>query len=239
MTKIESKIGKISTKTQPLVKNYVVDDPSMDQAMDNQNSQSSSVVESLSENWRQLSPQEYNQMRKELLERGSITATEDIIPKGAVISELTDEDKEILNKISGPVKQKENKVKNKIEILLGLKHKKIYKEIDGHKIGLKNLNSEQTKYILEQVSYLESGVDRIYTTKHMVLALALDSVDGEPISNILKSDDTLENKTEIIRNMDNSVVDELYKAYVLEIQNQISITTKDKAQEVAEEIKKQ
>ena len=72
----------------------------------------------------------------------------------------------------------------------------------------------------------------------MILTFALDSIDGENISSILGQEDTEELRLEIIKNMDPSVVDELYDIYVKEISSKINAKSNQETAETIEDIKK-
>lgn len=244
MSKLESKIGTTPMQNRP-VRHFVVEDPTVEGPQVQQE-------ENPSPQFRRISPEEYNQMRRdlsnqqELLNKSKNTgnsvifsSTEDVIPDDLGQTSISEDDKNLLNSLVNKNKKTELPTKTKIEVLLGLRKKTASKEIDGHVITLKNLRSNQTKTILESITQKKTGFDKLYATKHSVVAFALDSIDGEKIQTILGEDDSEELRIDLVSNMDPSVVDELYDLYVDKIGNKIAISEAGDSKEVMEEIKKQ
>jgi hypothetical protein len=262
MSGIESTIGKMPMSVKP-VRQLVVDDPTQPSIQQSQETSLPSI-----EKWQKISPREYNQMRRQINEQAGIeipegqspltfSATEPVFDQDSehkIIKEDADmlnmfinpnEESELAKKIATQAKSKQTlksnmkqDKKNKIEILLGLRKKTATKEIDGHIITLRNLRSNQTKKILEEIAIQNTGFGRIYTMKHMVVALALDSIDDEAVVNVLGEDDSDELRIEMVSNMDPSIVDELYDMYVKEIGNKISVNSDVEEKEIVEDTKK-
>lgn len=67
------------------------------------------------------------------------------------------------------------------------------------KIGLRNVRSAQVNRVLQEVGKQQTNLNQIYTFLYMMLAFALDSIDGENISSILGQEDTEELRLEIIK----------------------------------------
>jgi hypothetical protein len=231
---IESSIGKLPITGKP-AQTFVVDDPTAPQQR---------PAASLEP--QRMTPEEFNAYRQRLASMQNqqmnigpgapihIQGQQIDIPPGAVpIDEA-----EVMRMVGQAREQRKivtPAAKNKLELLLGLGRKKIAIDIEGHQITLKNLSSHETKLVMNAISEV-TGFERVYVAKHMTLAYAIDAVDGEPIGKILGDDDTIALRSDLIENMEASVVDKLYSSYT----SSLLVVIKDdqEAKEVSEDLKK-
>ncbi len=259
MPTINSNVGKTTSKFTP-IRNLIVDDPTqLEEEIVQQNQPN---VLPPRDHPVRMSPEQYNQMRTYLDSQKQTATTnngmyfessEPIIEDDVSdIHPVSQEDMNMMSMFMKPDTKQTSSIdfntpklntlnknsKNRIEVLLGLKKILVYKEIDDHKIGLRNVRSAQVNRVLQEVGKQQTNLDQIYTLKHMMLAFALDSIDGENISSILGQEDTEELRLEIIKNMDPSVVDELYDIYVKEISSKINAKSNKETAETIEDIKK-
>jgi len=270
MPKIQSKIGNTSTTFTP-VRNYMVDDPSLQKEQEefNNNQMEEENILPPKNKMVRITPEQYNNMRSYLKQTyhakqdenedddthfsstQSIIEDEDLIDAQPVSQEsinmintfMKPEDTSNVRtsnqNFGGPELKKLNtNKKNKIEVLLGLKKQLAYKEIDGHTIGLRNVRSAQTSRVLQEVSKSKTNLEQVYILKHMMLAFALDSIDGESIHSILDNQDTEEMRLEIISNMEPSVVDALYDMYIKDISDKINAKTPKETEQLGDDLKK-
>jgi len=247
MPEIESKIGKTSIDATPL-KTFVVDDPTTAAAAATPQPPNDPLpLKQTPGQWQRLTPEQFNRYRASLAnspmevpqELMHATSSEKVLDNLGPRFD-SEEDAAMISHFQQPIHRHDKMVdrKNVVEVLLGLKKKTATAHIDGHAISLRNLKSEETKRVLKAVRLEKDGFDQLYLTKHMVLAYALDSIDGETLEEALANVDSEKLRIDILANMDHSAVDELWEVYLKEINAAFSIRNETEAAEVASDIKK-
>jgi len=215
MVTTKSSIGEVSSTTQP-IRRFVVDDPFVDN-VDNRrdNHVDNRTVERPVEDFQQ----EMEQLKE----------------KTECNSSVLEEMQERRKKVSSISKEG----KKKLELLLGLKKDVKYTMIDNVKIGLQNLSSGDTKKMYERIYKHEDvlPVEMMFIIRNLALAFTLYSVDGELMSDVLGDFDNIDMRLDLVENMNEIAIKELYEFYEKEIAVAIPATMKEH-EEVAAQIKK-
>ena len=218
MGTIESSIGKVASKNQPM-KRFVVDDPSLGSAEHSPISPANPQAQILEEYAPDLAP--------------GITDFDNQSP-GQQLDDKTmaeyQEAKRMKNRIA-PEK------KAKLEALLGLKRIRKTVPIDNHQITLQNIGGADMHEALRAVADCKTNLDFIYKSRHVLLALSLYAIDGQEISDILGDQDNLEMRLSVVENISDDALNELHAFYDKEIGVKIPQTGKE-MQEIQSDIKK-
>jgi len=250
MGNIESKIGKTPVSSVPM-RTFTVDDPTALQDIPAANETPAHM--------KQISPQQFQEYRNQIAalkqeqSQGSsqqFGSTEDVLAPTRGTREHNPEDEQLLSMFTGnsssisrntsPVEEKmPQDRKDILEVLLGLNQKTASTEIEGHEIVLRKLKSDENKRIFKHVNKLPDPIEKIYTTKHFVLALSVVSVDGQELSEILSGgEDEDKLRLELIQNMESEAVEQLWNTYKDKISNVYNVSSPEATKEVISDLKK-
>jgi len=128
--------------------------------------------------------------------------------------------------------------KKRIEMLADIGRLHVDHEIEGHVFGLRSLKAKEMKEAVKLVSQSED-VATAFNMRDSILAFALYQIDGSSVALIL-GEDSIDSKLELLEEMEDTVVNSLYKAYAGMLKEKEEAQIKDAAdgKEVLEQIKK-
>ena len=131
----------------------------------------------------------------------------------------------------------------RIEFLTGLGRIVDSVEVEEVKFTFQSLKGEERDEIFDAISQYGtmSALKMQYAHRFQTLARALTHIHDKPFGSVIESDD-IEDKIDVIKAMDDNLLDHLYKWYQENIdkvaKDQYAITSEEDAKEVAEAIKK-
>jgi hypothetical protein len=130
--------------------------------------------------------------------------------------EIDEAERHRLQNLKKQIKTEQEKVKpnsiSRLEILSGIGRLTMEKEIGGVNFKLRSLKNRELKEVLHYLTGIESKIDEIFALKNATLAYSIYEIDGKEFWQYCIND-SLEEKIAIIEELDDFVVDELWKFY--------------------------
>lgn len=128
--------------------------------------------------------------------------------------------------------------KERVEMLTGLGRCYDTVEFEGVTFSIRSLKSKETRAVVNAANKGANASDSFFIARDHTLAYSIYEIDGEPISIVLGSD-AVEDVIAFLEEMDESLPEYIHNGYLKMIKKKkISITDKEDAKEVAEDIKK-
>ena len=127
----------------------------------------------------------------------------------------------------------------RFEVLVGISRLTDKIEINGVNFGLRSLKTKEQRHVYKAALENPVPMDQVYILKTYTLAHSLYLIDDQPVEFLGRQ--TFEEKLEIIEELDDLVVDELYEKYNSMLQAHKEALNKDigeTAEEVVANIKK-
>ena len=137
-------------------------------------------------------------------------------------------------------KKPTTEAKLRIEILTGIGRLQSDVIIGENKFSLQSLKSGEMREIIKSISNITSGTDASYELRTQVLAKSLYAIDDKPTDLVIGAV-SLEDTMHFINDLQESVVNKLYKGYTTMIEDnedKMVVSTVEQAKEVSEEVKK-
>jgi hypothetical protein len=155
--------------------------------------------------------------------------------------------KEVIAKFNAAKNEKAGKgklsdiAKKRVEALLGLSRPTKTVEIDGIKFVIRTLKTVEMKDVILRTT--DSGVESTsaFEFRKQILARSIVSINDNDIDLFLASEDEMGARLEFIEELDDLMAVRLHAEYMKlteEAAKKLEINSEEKAQEVAEEIKK-
>jgi hypothetical protein len=130
--------------------------------------------------------------------------------------------------------------RERIQFLTGLGRSEKVVYVGGCTFTLQSLKSAQIREVLKQTSMQQIGTDVGFAAREFTLAFSLKEIDGTAIA-LAIGDDSIEGRLKVLDEMDEELIDFLYKNYLemmSEHKKKFVVETVAEAKEVAEELKK-
>lgn len=129
-------------------------------------------------------------------------------------SELERIAREARNKKNQEEKNVNSVTKKRIEVLAGLGRASKDVEVEGVIFSLRTLKSAELHEAVKAVAQYDNGLDSSFEARTQILARSICKIDGQSIEIILGSS-KLEDKLEMVRELENSVGTYLHDHYIL------------------------